>query len=1050
MKRRALKAFIAAAALAMLGAETTAVTQAHAATTVASTFVSKAGSAGYKHSPAVKMGHNWAGAVTKTAKAGVTMRPSSVSPLASHSPACYGDSRSISPVGGSFDPVSFGAFYNCTQGYWTFELQTADTWAASSFGDFSVGINTDGDVAGTYNCGGVNYIATVYQNLTSGYGPTGTFTATVAQVDSSCNAVTQVTVPESLTSDTATISFPTSAIANNNSFAWQGYIQSFTEWSQFNQSGGATFNADNVPDSGYVDDVVQGAVIESIPAPYSGFCPAAYVGQSDVASTNNSSVAVAALKNAGMQNVHSNGEGVVSFTGDTAAAERALSAAGLNAQVAQSHRFSELTSGTTTAPNDPGYSNGSQWNLPAIGAPGAWAVTTGNNIVVADIDSGVDYTNADLSPNLLPGFDETTGKTMGPVGSTAQETGNLDSDGHGTAVAGIIAAATNNSTGLASLGWNTKVLPVKIDLSQSAEVEAGIKWAADNGAKVINLSFGSPCNDSSVLQGIQYAQSKGALMVAAAGNAAIYSALDTANGINDAPIYPAADSGVLAVGATGQDGFRAPYSETGNYVSIVAPSGNGNGADNIPVLAATSGGCTNSPTNVCLTSDAGTSFAAPQVAATAALILSVNPSLTASQVSQLITGSATDLGPSGNDIEYGAGMLNAAAALADTPPSTSGYGTFVSVPPARILDTRFGTGGVPTAPLGPGQTISLKVTGAGGVPASGVTAVVMNTTVTNATQGSFLTVWPTGQNRPNASNINFLSTQTVPNLVTVKVGSGGDVSFYNAAGSTDVLADVSGYYVDGTGSPGSTFVPVAPTRILDTRSNGGPVAGGTSRDLDVVAASGGLVPSNATGIVANVTITTPTANSYLTAYPSGTPVPNASNLNFVANQTVPNLVSVELGSGHVSFFNAAGNVQVIVDLQGYFTAAGDTSGSRYFPLVNHRILDDRFDIGGFYGPITQSQSIPVAVVGQGGVLDGAASVVMNATVTAPTQLSYLTVYPDGTSVPYASNLNFNAGQTIANLVTAKIGSDGDDGFYNANGSVYAIADVVGYYGSPGA
>jgi hypothetical protein len=452
-----------------------------------------------------------------------------------------------------------------------------------------------------------------------------------------------------------------------------------------------------------------------------------------------------------------------------------------------------------------------------------------------------------------------------------------------------------------------------------------------------------------------------------------------------------------------------------------------------------------------LTQEVGTSFAAPQVAATASLILSVNPTLSANQVSQLITGTATDLGPSGSDIEYGPGMLNAAAALADTPPPITGYGTFVSVPPSRILDTRFGVGH--PGMVGPGQTIDVPVTGVGGVPATGVTAVVINTTVTNATQGSYLTVWPTGQGRPNASNINFLSTQTVPNLVTVKVGADGDVSFFNAAGNTDVLADVSGYYVDGSGSPGSTFVPVAPLRILDTRSTGGPVAAGTSRTLDVVAASGGAVPSTATGIIANVTITGPTANSYLTAYPSGTPLPNASNLNFVTSQTVPNLVSVKLGSGgqvgQVSFFNAAGSVQVIVDLQGYFTAAGDTTGSRYFPVVNHRILDDRFNIGGFYGPIGQNQSSSVAVVGQGGVLDGAASAVMNATITAPSQFSYLTVYPDLTSVPYASNLNYAAGQTVANLVTAKIGTNGHDGFYNAAGSVYAIADVVGYYGAPG-
>ena len=202
-------------------------------------------------------------------------------------------------------------------------------------------------------------------------------------------------------------------------------------------------------------------------------------------------------------------------------------------------------------------------------------------------------------------------------------------------------------------------------------------------------------------------------------------------------------------------------------------------------------------------------------------------------------------------------------------------------------------------------------------------------------------------------------------------------------------------------------------------------------------------------MVLNVTVTGATAPSFLTVYPDQTTEPVVSNLNYGPGQTVPNLVNAKLGAdGAVSIANAAGSVQVIVDLEGYFTASGDTSGSRFFPLVNHRILDTRSNIGGYYTPVGPNASIPVTVVGQGGVLDGAAAAVMNTSVTGPTAPSFLTVYPDGVGRPNAANLNFTASQTIANLVSATIGGDGEVDIYNNQGSVNTIADVVGWYGRP--
>jgi subtilisin family serine protease len=983
------------------------------------------------------------------------LSPAAVSPLANLSPACYGDSRNMDTVGGAFDPMSYGAFYNCSKAEWTFEVQTADTWAATSFGDLEIGINTTGSFPDATTGCDFQYLAVGYQESP------GAYTAEVTPVDTTPNCDptgTAVAASLALTGRTVAISFPWSAIGDSPSLAWNGFLQSLAE------ELSSTSPGQDVPATTAIDGPLTGGVLDSIPgpSPTTAECTAASSGE--VASTTNSAAAASALEKAGFSNVHSYSNGFVSFTGNAANAKKALSAAGVKSQVAPGHAF-QPAAGTTTLPNDPDYSQ--QWNLPAVNAAGAWSVTTGNDIVVADIDTGVDYTNPDLSSNLVAGYDESTNLPMGP-GTT--ETGNTDTGqsaaGHGTAVAGVIAAVTNNGAGLASLGWNTLVEPVKVDFddtaNSSAEIAAGIEWAANNTTnpvKIINLSLGSTCPDSTVQSAIQYAQGKGILVVAAAGNDALSAGFDpdaaTDLNYNDAPVYPASYAGVLSVGATGREGYRAAYSNTGD-AQVMAPGGSADinlqtgevTANDIPLEMEGS---------TATTTGAGTSFASPEVAATAALIWSVNPNLTATQVSELITGTATDLGPGGNDTEYGAGLLNAGAAVADTPPTTAGFGTYESLPPSRILDTRFGTGAAKQK-LGAGQTLTLQVTGAGGIPPSGVTAVVLNTTVTDPTAPSYLTVWPTGQSQPTTSNINFSTNQTVPNLVTVKVGTGGDVSFFNAVGSIDLLADVAGYYVDGTGTPGSTFVSLPPTRILDTRSTGGPIGQGATRNLQVTGLNG--VPATATAVVANVTVTGGTAASYVTVFPGGTAVPNASNLNFAKSETVPNLAIVQLGSsGNLGIYNSLGSTQVIIDLQGYFTAAGDTTGSRFFPLVDHRILDTRFNVDGIYGPIHGGTAVNASVVGQGGVLvgpsdtigasDGPSAVVMNTTVADGTANGYLTVYPTGTTLPNASNLNFAAGEAVANLATAKIGSNGQDNFYNSTGTVDAIADVVGYYGAPG-
>lgn len=375
-------------------------------------------------------------------------------------------------------------------------------------------------------------------------------------------------------------------------------------------------------------------------------------------------------------------------------------------------------------------------------------------------------------------------------------------------------------------------------------------------------------------------------------------------------------------------------------------------------------------------------------------------------------------------------------------PTAPGFGSrFTGVTPARVLDSRFGTGGLST-PWSAGQVRDVAVTGLGGVPA-GARAVVLNVTVTNPSAGGWLTVWPAGLPRPTASNLNFVSGETIPNLVVVAAGVGGRVSIFNAAGSADVIADVVGYY----SAAGSRYRGLTPARVLDSRIGTGgfssPWAAGGERDLAVRGVAG--VSADASAVVLNVTVTNPTSGGYLTVWPSGVARPTASNLNFKPGQTIPNLVVAVIGvDGKVSIFNGtAGATDVIADVVGYYSAS--EPGSLFSGVTPARVLDSRFGTGGYSSPWPTSGARDVAVAGLAGVPANATAVVLNVTVTNPTSGGYLTVYPAGVIRPTASSLNFGPRQTIANLVIASTGPGAMISIYNATGSVDVIADIVGYY-----
>ena len=387
-----------------------------------------------------------------------------------------------------------------------------------------------------------------------------------------------------------------------------------------------------------------------------------------------------------------------------------------------------------------------------------------------------------------------------------------------------------------------------------------------------------------------------------------------------------------------------------------------------------------------------------------------------------------------------------ALALSPEPAQAATGTTFTPVTPARVLDTRNGTGqGGRVAKVGPGQTIIVDVTGAGGVPAEGVSSVTMNVTATEASTPSFLSVTPSGGNA--TSNLNFVPGLDVPNLVTVPVGADGNVRIYNNTGATHVVADVAGWY---GGSAGARYNPVTPARVLDTRygtGTGGRVAKvgpGQTLTLDVTGA-GGVPTSGVSALTMNVTSTEASNHSFLSVTPAGGKA--TSSLNLIPGRDVPNLVTVPVGGdGNVRIYNNAGSTHVVADVVGWYSAPGATSGALYTPLAPARIVDTRIGVGtaGSLVPLGATQTLTADVTGVGGVpATGVSAVVVNVTVTQPSGFSFVTVTPNGGHA--TSSLNFVPGQDVPNLVVVPVGTDGNVRAYNNVGSTHIVFDVMGWF-----
>ena len=446
----------------------------------------------------------------------------------------------------------------------------------------------------------------------------------------------------------------------------------------------------------------------------------------------------------------------------------------------------------------------------------------------------------------------------------------------------------------------------------------------------------------------------------------------------------------------------------------------------------------------------GTSAAAPHVAAVLALMREANPTLSEADLRLMLEDTANPLA-TGDPTQWGAGLVDADAAVGAAVAARSEPAKFTPVSPARLLDTRHAIGYVGPRP-GAGQTVEFQVTGEGGVPASGVNAVVLTLTGTEARKTGFVTAHPAGRALPLAASINLeRAGQTISNQVIVAVPDSGRVAVYTSQGA-HIVADVVGYFSE-TGGPATDgrFAPLTPTRLLDTRNAvgyAGPKPADQSTVTLQVGGQGG-VPADAVAVIMNVTATETTNAGFVTAHPAHLPRPTAAALTTEpSGQDIGTLVTVGLSpAGQVDLF-ASRSTHLVGDVVGYYTApsAPSTTEGLFVPLNPIRLLDTRFGNGYVGSKPAAGQTFTLQLAGRGPIpASGVAGTALNLTLVGTTGAGFVTFWPADVTRPQASSLNSDqSGQTRQNLVASGLSPAGAARLYTSR-SAHLVGDVAGYF-----
>ena len=394
-----------------------------------------------------------------------------------------------------------------------------------------------------------------------------------------------------------------------------------------------------------------------------------------------------------------------------------------------------------------------------------------------------------------------------------------------------------------------------------------------------------------------------------------------------------------------------------------------------------------------------------------------------------------------------------AAAAAPSASTASGPrppgGSFRAVAPARVLDTRAGLG----AAKGPTRESIVHVLGTAGVPSSGVSAVVVNLTVTGSIAPGWAIAYDGDQARPGTSQVNYAKSQTVAAMTVPGVSSAGTVTVYSSA-PAQLILDVSGYFTTpDAGDGGALFHTITPRRFADTRQTHQTLHAASVLTVQVTGQAG--IPAGALAAVVNTTAVSPTATGYLTDYPADQARPVTSTLNFTPRQIVANRAIVPLSTaGAFNIYNPTGSVDVVVDITGFLTVG--TIGSYYVPLWPQRLIDTRPSGLPAYG---LAEDIAGA-----GCRDTAANCVPSpASVTTPTAaLITMTVVPGGVDgvgsvgtgpltnyvgkSPYGtSDLNYRGSAPVANAALPGLDSTGVISLYQSTSQANVLVDLYGYF-----